>query len=239
LAVGTDARTKLYGETDPEFTFTVSGLQFDDSSTSALTGALARAPGETVEGSPYSISQGTLTANDNYLIVFTGNALTILPVALSVTADSTTKTYGEVDPPFTVGYTGFVQGEDPAVLGGTLIVHRAEGEDVGAYLITPGGLTSSNYVIAFYTGTLTIIAAPAPRILSISGAGTDTVMIYWTAVSNVTYRMEFRPSLNVPWEDLESCITASNDVASTIDHPAGATQRFYQVIIRPLSFGSE
>jgi hypothetical protein len=174
----------------------------------------------------------SLTATNSF-------TMTVQAALLSVTTESRTKTYGEVDPPFTVGYTGFVQGEDPAVLGGTLIVNRAEGEDVGAYLITPGGLTSSNYVIAFYTGTLTIIAAPAPRILSISGAGTDTVMIYWTAVSNVTYRMEFRPSLNVPWEDLESCITASNDVASTIDHPAGATQRFYQVIIRPLSFGSE
>jgi hypothetical protein len=239
LAVSADARTKLYGETDPELSFAVSGLQFSDSPTSVLTGALMRAPGETVAGSPYPISQGTLSANDNYSIFFTGNALTISPVPLTVTADSKTKAYGESDPPFSVSYNGFVQGEDQAVLEGALIVNRVEGENVGAYLVTPGGLTSSNYAITFNSGTLTILAAPAPRILAVTGAGTDTVMVYWTAVSNVTYRVKYKPGLNVPWEDLESWITASNEVASTIDHPAGATQRFYQVIIWPLTLEPE
>jgi len=54
----------------------------------ALNGALTRDPGETVLGSPYRITQGTLTdaSNPNYLITFTGGYFTVVPG--SVTPDN-------------------------------------------------------------------------------------------------------------------------------------------------------
>ena len=159
LTIAVQPKSKLYGAADPALTFTVSGLQFSDTPATALAGALARAAGETVAGSPYAITQGTLTPNDNYTINFTGGTLAITPVALSITADAKTKTYGAADPVFTVTYTGFVNGETTVVLGGTLTFARAPGENVGGYLITPSGLTSGNYTIAFNTGTLTILKA--------------------------------------------------------------------------------
>ena len=58
-----------------------------------LTGSLARAAGETVAGGPYAISQGTLAANSNYTIHFTGSTLTITPATPVVTVSDPGGTY--------------------------------------------------------------------------------------------------------------------------------------------------
>ena len=60
LTVTAEAKSKTYGEADPELTYTVTGLVGSDK----LTGALTRDAGENV-GS-YAIRQGTLAASANY-----------------------------------------------------------------------------------------------------------------------------------------------------------------------------
>ena len=105
----------------------------------------------------------------NYNITNNGANFTINAASLSITADSNvgtpavdpfTKIYnGLVYTGFTVRYSGFVNGETPAVLGGTLTFSGAGTTAVlpgGPYTVTPGGLTSSNYAITFVDGTLTI-----------------------------------------------------------------------------------
>ena len=164
LNITADAKTKTYGAVDPALTFTATGLQFADTMATALAGALTRAAGETVAGGPYAITQGTLAPNGNYTISFAGNSLAITKAALSITADAKAKVYGAADPAFTAAYSGFVSGDSPAVLGGSLAFARAPGENVGNYLITPSGLTSGNYAITFNTGTLNITKA----VLSVS-----------------------------------------------------------------------
>jgi hypothetical protein len=159
LTIAAEPKTKAYGTSDPTLTFTVNGLQLTDTAATVLTGALTRAAGESAGGSPYAIGQGTLAATPNYSISFTGSTLSITRVPLFVTADSKTKIYGAADPAFTASYAGFVNGETPAVLGGTLSLTRAAGENVASYLITPSGLTSPNYTITFNTGTMTITKA--------------------------------------------------------------------------------
>jgi hypothetical protein len=159
LSVMANPITKTYGAIDPALTFTTTSLQFTDTAGAVLTGVPTRVGGETVAGGPYTITQGTLTPNGNYTINYTGNTLTITKAALSITADVKTKTYGAADPTLTATYTGFVNGETPAVLGGTLALARAPGETVGAYLITPSGQNSANYAITFNTGTLNITKA--------------------------------------------------------------------------------
>ncbi|MBR3235657.1 MAG: hypothetical protein IKG11_08575 [Atopobiaceae bacterium] len=74
LAVTADAKTKVYGEKDPQLTYGYSGLaMWDDAS--VITGTLARAEGEAA-GS-YDIVRGTLDAGRNYEVSFTGAKLTI------------------------------------------------------------------------------------------------------------------------------------------------------------------
>ena len=183
LTVTADAKTKIYGAVDPALTFAVSGVQFADTALTVLTGALTRAPGATAAGGPYAITQGTLAPNGNYTLNFTGNTLAIDKAALSVTADAKTKVYGAADPAFTATYTGFVNGETSAVLGGTLAFVRAPGENVGGYLITPSGQTSGNYTITFNTGTLSItkavLSVTANPINKTYGA-TDPALTYTT-----------------------------------------------------------
>ena len=71
LKITANAQEKVAGEKDPDLTYTSDGLVEGD----AITGALARAEGEGV--GEYDITQGTLSAGDNYTITFTGAKLTI------------------------------------------------------------------------------------------------------------------------------------------------------------------
>jgi filamentous hemagglutinin family protein len=109
----------------------------------------------------------------NYAISFAGAALTVNKAPLTVTANAASKIY---DGRYWsggngVGYSGFVNGETAAVLGGALVYSgTSQGAlDVGNYLITPGGLTSGNYAIAFNDGMLDIGA----RVPTIPGAPVD------------------------------------------------------------------
>ena len=71
VTVTADAQSKVYGEADPTLTYQVSGLVGSD----ALTGELSRDAGENV--GTYAITQGTLSAGDNYDMNFTGALFTI------------------------------------------------------------------------------------------------------------------------------------------------------------------
>jgi len=84
--------------------------------------------------------------------------VTINKASLTVTADNKTKLYKAVNPPFTVTYSGFVNGETASSLSGTLLFSTTaiEASWVGSYPITPSGLTSNNYNITYVDGTLTI-----------------------------------------------------------------------------------
>ena len=71
LTVTADAKSKTQGEADPALTYTAEGLVGSDT----LTGALSREAGE--DPGTYAITQGTLTAGDNYEITFISAVLTI------------------------------------------------------------------------------------------------------------------------------------------------------------------
>jgi filamentous hemagglutinin family protein len=138
---------------------------FVNSETSAvLGGALAyggTSQGATNAGS-YLITPSGLTSG-NYTITFANGGLTVNPAALTVTANAATKTYNGTA--YTggngVGYSGFVNGETSAVLGGVLAYSGTSQNAInaGSYLITPGGQTSGNYTITFANGALTVTPA--------------------------------------------------------------------------------
>ena len=181
LDVTADAQTKVYGAADPTLTYVATGFQFSDNEASVLTGALTRAAGEQVAGGPYAISQGTLAANSDYTISFTGNSLTITPATLDVTADAQTKVYGAADPTLTYVATGFQFSDNEAsVLTGALT--RAAGEQVagGPYAISQGTLAAnSDYTISFTGNSLTITPA---TLVSVSVSAVN--ISYGTALVN-------------------------------------------------------
>ena len=152
LSVTADEKEKTYGDKDPELTYTVEGLEYDDT----LTGALDREAGENV-GS-YAILQGTLDAGKNYTIMYEGADLTINKRTVTVTADPKTKTEGNVDPALTYTAENLVEGD---TLSGALA--RESGEAAGRYAILQGTLDAgANYTIAYTGADLTITAKPTP-----------------------------------------------------------------------------
>ncbi|MFZ9345457.1 MAG: MBG domain-containing protein, partial [Opitutales bacterium] len=84
----------------------------------------------------------------------------ITPAPLTVTAAAAVKTYDGLAyvGGNGVSYSGLVPGETAAVLGGALTYggDSQNAVNAGAYVITPGGLTSSNYAITFVDGALTV-----------------------------------------------------------------------------------
>jgi hypothetical protein len=212
LHVAADAQTKAYGSADPALTYTVTAADLKNGDTSSIvSGSLTRAPGETVAGGPYAISQGTLAANSNYTLAFTGNSLTITPATLHIAADARTKVYGSADPAltYTVTAADLKNGDTSSVVSGSLT--RAAGETVagGPYAITQGTLAvSSNYTLTFTGNSLTI----TPATLHI--AADARTKVYGSADPALTYTLTAA--------DLKNGDTASV-VSGSLTRAAGET----------------
>jgi hypothetical protein len=165
----------VYGQV-VTFTATVSAIA---PATGTPTGRVTFLDGSVVLGTaPLSggvatIATSALDAGDHLITVsYSGDAVfapsdssvlteSVTPAPLTVAAFDSAKVYGQANPAFSVSYSGFVNGDDPGSLGGTLNLSTVAtaANPIGAYAITPGGLTSRNYTITFASGTLTVASA--------------------------------------------------------------------------------
>jgi hypothetical protein len=82
LTITANAQTKVYGTTDPVFTYTATGFANGDNN-NIITGSLNRIAGENVGA--YTIKQNTLSAGSNYTINYSGNNLTITKASQVIT----------------------------------------------------------------------------------------------------------------------------------------------------------
>src|SRR5205814_960236 len=96
-------KTKTHAAVDPPLATTNSGFLAGDLGATKITFSAARTSGESVAGSPYTItpaaSDGTSGLLGNYTVTYTTAAFTITKAPASVSAVANTKTYGAVDPP--------------------------------------------------------------------------------------------------------------------------------------------
>ncbi|KIH75341.1 hypothetical protein GFER_17320, partial [Geoalkalibacter ferrihydriticus DSM 17813] len=183
ISVTADEKTKVYGNADPALTYTINSgsLVGNDS-----LGALIRAPGENVGN--YLIDASVLE-NGNYLITANNGALSITQRPITVTADDQSKVYGNADPYLITANNGALSitqrpitvtaddqskvygNADPALTytinSGSLVgndslgaLTRAEGENVGSYLINASVLENGNYLITANNGALSITPRP-------------------------------------------------------------------------------
>ena len=157
LTVTADSATKVYGETDPVLTYTITGFINGDTEDDLDTAvSISRAAGEAV--GTYTITPSG-AADSNYAISFVTADFTVTQAVLTVTADSATKVFGETDPVLTYTITGFINGDTEDDLDTAVSISRATGEAVGTYTITPSGAADSNYAISFVTADFTITQA--------------------------------------------------------------------------------
>jgi uncharacterized repeat protein (TIGR02543 family) len=163
LAVTADNKTKVYdGQVFTGFTVSYTGFVSGENAGN-LQGTLSFSGNAVtaVNAGTYQIIPGGLTSN-NYTITFVNGTLSITRASLTITADDKTKVYdGQLFTAFTVSYSGFISGEGPGNLQGTLTFsgNATTAINVGAYIINPGGLTSNNYNISYSPGTLSITPA--------------------------------------------------------------------------------
>jgi hypothetical protein len=114
--------------------------------------------GEVAPGS-YDVTPAGLTSA-NYDISYVTGLLTIDLAPLTVTATSFSKVQDNIA--YTggngVSYAGFVNGEGVSSLLGTLTYSGTSqnATRAGSFSIVPGGLSSTNYVLTYVNGTLTI-----------------------------------------------------------------------------------
>jgi gliding motility-associated-like protein len=154
ITVTAEAKTKVYGETDPALTYTLSvgALATGDN----VTGALSRATGEAV--GTYAIGQNTLTAGTNYSITYVPANLQVTRKALVITAENKNRNFGVANPALTASYSGFVGTETAAVLTSPVVLSTTATitSTAGNYPITASGAAAANYSITYVAGTLTV-----------------------------------------------------------------------------------
>lgn len=105
LTVRADNKGRAYGEPNPAFTATVSGLVNSDSEAIALptkpTLATAATSSSATGTYPITLTGGAPSTNDT--LVRHDGTLTVAERAITVTAAPQTKTYGTADPTLTHG----------------------------------------------------------------------------------------------------------------------------------------
>jgi hypothetical protein len=145
-------------------------VTFTDGSATLGSASITGSGPFTASFSINSLSAGThpITATfngDNIFDVSVSAPLSFVvnPAPLTITADDATKILNAPNPAtFTATYSGFVLGEGPSALSGTLscTTTAVTNSPVGGYPITCSGQTSTNYAITYVAGTLHVIFAP-------------------------------------------------------------------------------
>ncbi|MFA6085503.1 cadherin-like beta sandwich domain-containing protein [Mucilaginibacter sp.] len=159
VTVTATAQTKIYGEADPTFTYTITSgaLVAGD----AFTGALSRDAGKNI--GIYAIIQNTLSLNNNYTLSFVSANLTITKRPITFAPLPATKVYGDAEPGYPFSIVGTLAAGN---VTGDLFT-REPGETVGVYALSFGNkkiidptngneIVNNNYDITFVPTNLTI-----------------------------------------------------------------------------------
>ncbi|MFN8538618.1 MAG: MBG domain-containing protein [Thermomicrobiales bacterium] len=124
----------------------------------AYTPAAGATPGAGTQqlGVTFTPTNGAL-----YTTATANVSLTVDAAPLTIAAQDTSRAFGAANPTFTVGYSGFVLGQNSGALTGTLSCSTTAvaASPPGDYPITCSGQTSTNYAISYVAGTLTVQAA--------------------------------------------------------------------------------
>ncbi len=163
LAIVATNLYRFYGQANAPLTGTVAGiLNGDDvNATYSTTATIA----SHVVGGGYPITITGLSgskAGDYAIGAATPGTLTVVPTPLTITALTQFKQYGQANPTFNSTETGFVLGQGPNVLTGTLsyATTATAASHYGLYPVTPSGLSSSDYAISYVAGGLAVNPAP-------------------------------------------------------------------------------
>jgi len=112
----------------------------------------------TVSGAGTAVIKAFHIGNTYYLPDSTETNLTVTKAILNAVSDDKVKTYGEINPPLTVSYTGFAGADDESVID-TLVyalTDATSNSNAGTYIIYTLGGFDNNYSFNRINGVLTI-----------------------------------------------------------------------------------
>ncbi len=147
---------RFYGDPNPEFTGTITGLRSGDTITAVYTTV---ADPTSAVGSYIIVP--TLIDPDhqlgNYTVVINNGTLTVTPAPLSIVADDASRAAGQPNPTFTGTISGLKNGD---AITATQDSPATVGSQAGTYPIVPTVKDASgnigNYSVSISNGTLTI-----------------------------------------------------------------------------------
>lgn len=147
---------RFYGDPNPSFTGTITGLKSGDNITVVYT-TVANTSSPVGD---YTIVP-TLVDPDNklssYNVIINNGKLTVTPAPLSIVADDVTRAVGQPNPAFTGTITGLKNGDD---ITATHDSPATVGSEAGTYPIVPTLKDASgniaNYVVSVSNGKLTV-----------------------------------------------------------------------------------
>ncbi|GGE50450.1 hypothetical protein GCM10007276_29420 [Agaricicola taiwanensis] len=168
ITVTAQDASKVYGDANPAFTATASGLAAHDVGTDLadlLTGFGVDADGidATTDAGSYADAIEASGTSSNYDITFVDGDLTISKRAITVTAQDASKVYGDANPAFTAIASGLAAHDAGADLADLLTGFGVDAASYGATTnagsyagaIKASG-SSSNYDVTFADGDLTV-----------------------------------------------------------------------------------
>jgi gliding motility-associated-like protein len=148
ISVTAEAKTKVFGDTDPALTYTFTPALIEGD---AFTGALSRTTGE--NAGTYAINQNDLALSSNYTVTFTSADLTVEKATLTVTAENKSKIYGDANPALTFTYLGWKSGNSASDLttqpSAATTVDLSSPVNVYTDAITVSGAADENYDFSY------------------------------------------------------------------------------------------
>ncbi len=143
----------------------LSSTQLDATASVPGTFAYSPASGTVLEAGSTTLSV-TFTPTDtaDYRTVTATTTIDVIPAPLTIMALDATKVAGQPNPAFSLQYSGFVLGQGPSNLSGTLTFSTpaTSASPAGSYPIIPGGLSSPDYAVRFVSGTLLVTPSISP-----------------------------------------------------------------------------
>ena len=219
LTIKADAKTRVYGQTNPALTASISGFVMGETAAGTVTGSPSVTTLATAKSGagkyPIFVSVGSLRADNYKFVTFTPSSLTVSKAPLTVKADDYSRLYGQNNPKFTATISGFVNGDTAAVVSGlpgfSSDATTASVVNVYRIISSAGSLSAANYDFSTFTdGKLSVTKAP------LSVAVDRQTRSYGSANPTLTYTFQ-------GFVLGENAITAKIGGSPVISTPANAT----------------
>ena len=231
LRIIADAKSKVYGTENPPLTISYTGFVLGETASVLTSAPIVSTTAVTTSpvGSYNIIVTGG--AAGNYNITRVASRLTISKATLRIIVDNKSKLYASVNPPLTVSYAGFVNGDTEAQLTKLPIITTTAiiTSKVGNYPITVKGALAANYNLVYTNGLLIVnkvtLTIKADNITRVYGTLTPVFTISYNGFVNgeTANKLSRKPTVT-------ASVTVRSGVGTYIITPANAVSSNYNII---------